>query len=52
LALKRKTINNEPATTKNLESQNETISTTATTSTQVYNFIPIENPPYNQMVAL
>jgi hypothetical protein len=30
LALKIKNINNEPATTRNLESQNETISTTAT----------------------
>ena len=31
--MKIKNINNEPATTRNLESQNETISTTATTST-------------------
>jgi hypothetical protein len=33
LTFRRKKINNEPATTKNLESQNETVSTTATTST-------------------
>jgi hypothetical protein len=41
LALKRKKKNNEPATTKNLESQNETVSTTSTTSTPVPSNLPV-----------
>jgi hypothetical protein len=35
IGIKKKEKNNEPATTKNLESQNETVSTTSTTSTPV-----------------
>jgi hypothetical protein len=38
LALKIKNISNEPATTRNLESQNETISTTATSRLIAYIF--------------
>jgi hypothetical protein len=41
LALKIKNISNEPATTRNLESQNETISTTATTSTPEPSNLPV-----------
>jgi hypothetical protein len=38
---KKKEKNNEPATTKKLESQNETVSTTSTTSTPVPSNLPV-----------
>jgi hypothetical protein len=39
LALKIKNINNESVTTRNLESQNETISTTATSTSEPSNLL-------------
>ena len=41
LPLKIKKINNEPAATQNLESENERVYTTATTSTPVPSNLPV-----------